>query len=908
MRRPRLWLWLLGLCLLPLSFPFCAVLAEAGQARKSGCPSPCRCEEDGVLVRVDCSDLGLAAIPANLSVFTSYLDLSMNNITELPQNGLFNIHFLEELRLAGNDLTHIPMGAFAGLYNLKVLMLQNNWLREVPEEALQNLQNLQSLRLDANHISVVPPNCFNGLVSLRHLWLDDNALTDIPIEALRSLPCLQAMTLALNRIPHIPDNAFGNLSSLVVLHLHNNRIHSLGKKCFDGLHSLETLDLNYNNLDEFPVAIRALANLKELGFHTNNIQSIPDHAFAGNPSLLTIHFYDNPIQFVGKSAFQHLPELRLLSLNGATEITEFPDLTGTISLESLTLTGARITSLPSTVCKQLPNLQVLDLSYNWIQELPSFFGCQKLLKLDLHHNKICEIQRDTFRQLTALRSLDLGWNKIAFIHQESFLSSSLIKLDLTFNLLSSLPVSGLSGLTHLKITGNQALQDLLPIESLHNLRVLEMPYAYQCCAYGSCENSYKLSNQWEKAENNSDDEAHKQDAGMLSGQDDQDLDDLLLDFEDDPKVHHSVQCTPTPGPFKPCDHLFGSWMIRLGVWTIVLLSLVCNGLVATTVFGSPSFFSPPKLLIGLMSVVNTLMGVYSGILAIVDLLTLGRFAKYGAWWENGIGCQIAGFLSVFASEMSIFLLTVAAVERSLSTKCDSKQGKTLGSIKIAATFCVILASIIAMLPLFHIGDYGISPLCFPLPFGEPSTLGFLVALVLLNSLCFLVMTITYTKLYCGLEKGDLHNLWDCSMVKHVAWLLFTNCILYCPVAFLSFSSLLNLTVISPEVIKSILLVILPLPGCLNPLLYILFNPHFKDDLGLLRKHGQLWRRSKQRSLASINSEDAEKQSCDSTQELVTRPGTATGTSCGSANDISAPSTYQMMETCQQSSVTFVHCH
>uniref|UniRef100_A0A4W3KJ91 Leucine rich repeat containing G protein-coupled receptor 5 n=1 Tax=Callorhinchus milii TaxID=7868 RepID=A0A4W3KJ91_CALMI len=763
-------------------------------------------------------------------------DLSMNNITVLPPSALYNLHFLEELRLAGNDLTYIPMGAFAGLYNLKVL------------------------RLDANHISVVPPTSFKGLGSLRHLWLDDNALTEIPVEALCSLLCLQAMTLALNKIPYIPDYAFANLSSLVVLHLHNNRIHSLGKKCFDGLHSLETLDLNYNNLDEFPIAIRALTNLKELGFHSNNIQLIPKQAFVGNPSLLTIHFYDNPIQFVGKSAFQHLPELRTLSLNGATEITEFPDLTGTTSLE----TFYRVEGL----------LFIINIFYMF-----------------------------TYR--------DLGWNKIAFIHQDSFTSlPSLIKLDLTFNLLSSLPVAGLNGLRHLKITGNQALQDLVPVENLPNLRALEMPYAYQCCACGSCKNSYKRDRQWGRAENSSAEEAHKRDTGMLSAQDDHDLDDFSVDFEEDPKVQLSVQCTPMPGPFKPCDYLFGSWMIRLGVWTIVLLSLICNGLVTTTVFGSPAFLSPPKLLVGLMSMVNSLMGCYSGILAVVDMLTLGSFAKYGARWENGTGCQVGGFFAVFASEMSIFLLTIAAVERSLSTKCATKQGKALSSIKIAAVVCAILAFVIAMLPLFHVGEYGISPLCFPLPFGESSTLGFLVALVLLNSFCFLVMTITYTKLFCTLEKGDLDHLWDCSMVKHVAWLLFTNCILYCPVAFLSFSSLLNLTVISPEVIKSILLVILPLPACLNPLLYMLFNPHFKDDLGLLRKHAKLWKRSKPRSLASLNSEDAEKQSCDSTQALVANPGTDTApsTSCGSMDNISVPSNYQMMETCQHSSVTFVHCH
>lgn len=37
------------------------------------CPGRCRCEGDGLLHRVDCSDLGLREIPRNLSVFTSYL-------------------------------------------------------------------------------------------------------------------------------------------------------------------------------------------------------------------------------------------------------------------------------------------------------------------------------------------------------------------------------------------------------------------------------------------------------------------------------------------------------------------------------------------------------------------------------------------------------------------------------------------------------------------------------------------------------------------------------------------------------------------------------------------------------------------------------------------------------------------
>ncbi|XP_032545139.1 leucine-rich repeat-containing G-protein coupled receptor 5 isoform X3 [Chiroxiphia lanceolata] len=880
-RAARAFLLLLLLCL-----PAPRRGARVGGQRPRGCPAPCRCEQDGVLLRADCSDRGLTAVPANLSLFTSYLDLSMNNITKLPSNPVHNLRFLEELRLAGNGLTYIPKGAFAGLFSLKVLMLQNNQLRQVPTEALQNLRSLQSLRLDANHINYVPPNCFSGLVSLRHLWLDDNSLTEIPVQAFRSLPALQAMTLALNKIHYIPDYAFGNLSSLVVLHLHNNRIYSLGKKCFDGLHSLETLDLNYNSLDDFPTAIRTLTNLKELGFHSNNIKSIPERAFVGNPSLIT------------------------MALNGASQLTEFPDLTGTTSLESLTLTGAQITSLPRSACDQLPNLQVLDLSYNLLEDLPCFTACKKLQKIDLHHNEIGEIKADTFRQLAALRSLDLAWNKIKIIHPNAFSSlPSLIKLDVSSNLLSSFPVTGLHGLTHLKLTGNHALQSLITSENFPELKVMEMPYAYQCCAFGACESHYKISSQWNKDENSSIDDFHRKDAGLLQIQDERDFEDFFLDFEEDLKSHHSVQCSPSPGPFKPCDHLFGSWLIRIGVWTIVGLTLICNALVSATVFGSPLDMSSIKLLIALIAVVNALMGMASGVLASVDASTFGSFAQYGAQWESGIGCQITGLLSIFASEASILLLTLAALERAFSLKHAAKfeTKSSIAGAKIAIFFCFILALIIAVIPLLTGSEYGISPLCLPLPFGESTAMGYMVALVLLNSLCFLVMTIAYTKLYCSLEKGELDNIWDCSMVKHIALLLFTNCILYCPVAFLSFSSLLNLTFISPEVIKSILLVIVPLPACLNPLLYILFNPHFKEDFGSLRKQTLLWRRSKHTSLISVNSEDIEKQSCDSTQALVTFTSASISYDMPTSNSL-MPSSYQMTEGCNLSSVAFVPCH
>uniref|UniRef100_A0A8C9ZEJ1 Leucine rich repeat containing G protein-coupled receptor 5 n=1 Tax=Sander lucioperca TaxID=283035 RepID=A0A8C9ZEJ1_SANLU len=653
-------------------------------------------------------------------------------------------------------------------------------------------------RLDANHISSVPIGCFSGLRLLRHLWLDDNSLTEVPMEALSELPALQAMTLALNHISHVPDHAFSKLGRLVVL------------------------DLNYNSLVEFPTAIRSLSHLKELGFHSNNIQSIPEHAFTGNPSLITIFFYDNPIQSVGRSAFQNLPELRTLSLNGAADLTEFPDLTGTKSLESLTITGARITSLPSSVCEQLPNLQLLDLS----------------------------------------------WNRLSTVKPNSFSAlPALTKLDLSSNQLSSLPLIGLQSLTHLRLAGNTQLMELIPREDLPRIRVMELPYAFQCCAFVSCERRGGGSS-WEREETA---DSTGKDMSVLSNQD---WEDFLIEFEDEPKLQQSVHCSPAPGPFRPCLHLLGSWLIRGGVWLIAALSLVSNSLVVLSVFFSPAAsVTPPKLLIGLLALVNGLMGVWSGWLAAVDAWTFGSFWRYGARWESSFLCRLSGFLCVFASQTGLFLLTVTALERCLAATAARRRSSSPLSIRLAICLCFLLGLAVTLPPL--VAGHSSTSLCLPLPSSSSSSsLAFSVSLVLLDSLCFLVMTLAYTRLYCRANKAPPAAEEEVALTRHVAWLLFSDCLLYLPVAFLSLSSLLRLSAAGPEAAKGVLLLVAPLPACVNPLLYILFNPLARQELAALAKRtcGAVGV-SRPDMMDSTYDEDAEKQSCDSTQALVAVGGT-----------------------------------
>uniref|UniRef100_A0A8D3CLM8 Leucine-rich repeat-containing G-protein coupled receptor 4 n=1 Tax=Scophthalmus maximus TaxID=52904 RepID=A0A8D3CLM8_SCOMX len=734
----------------------------------AGCPVGCPCDDDG---GADCSGRGLTAVPAGLSAFSYYLDLSMNNITELPAHVFNNFPYLEELRLAGNDLSFIHPEALSGLHQLKVLMLQNNQLKTVPGAALKNLHALQSLRLDANHITTVPNDSFEGLQQLRHLWLDDNNLTAIPIGSLRHQANLQALTLALNRISYIPDNAFANLTSLVVLHLHNNRIKAIGENCFAGLLNLETL-----------------------------------------------HLYDNPLSFVGASAFQNLSDLHSLMLRGASMMQDFPILTWTNNLESLTLSGTKISSTPA------------DL----------------LLKISFQHNHIQQIERDTFQGLSSLRLLDLSRNEIRVIHPDAFLTlTALTNLDLSMNSLTVIPTTGLSALSQLKLSGNPQMKNVLTAKNLPKLRSISVPYAYQCCAFVGCDSVTSSSEE---------NDIKKSTGG-----------------KDVERISMIMNCSPSPGAFKPCEHLLGNWMIRLTVWFICLVSLVFNSLVLVATF-SPAHRaaghshsltatpSPARLLMGLLALANLLTGTYVGVLTVLDVATWGSFAEFGVWWEMGPGCQITGALAVFSSEWAVLLLSLAAVERSVAVRTilgkvmmsprrngGSHRGCWRGDQRftLAAGLLGLLAAAAACLPLLTAGDQSASPLCLPFAGGESPALSITVFLVLLNALAYLFTAAVYTQMYCHLGRVELADPEQTGALRHVAWLIFTNCIFFCPVAAFSFAPLLTGSAAGgPEIAKSVTLIFFPLPACLNPVLYVFFSPAFREDWLRLRGRGGLTREVK----------------------------------------------------------------
>lgn len=315
------------------------------------------------------------------------------------------------------------------------------------------------------------------------------------------------------------------------------------------------------------------------------------------------------------------------------------------------------------------------------------------------------------------------------------------------------------------------------------------------------------------------------------------------------------------GAFKPCEHLLGSWMIRLTVWFILLVSLVFNGLVLAATFspGRPRPLavplSPPRLLMGLLALANLLTGLYVGVLTALDAATWGSFAEFGVRWETGPGCRAAGALAVFSSEWSILLLSLAAVERSSAVRTilgkvamsPRRGGAGRRRFGLAAGLLGLLAAAAACLPLLTSGGAPASPLCLPFAGGESPALGVAVVLVLLNALAFLLTAAVYTQLYCRLGRTELADPEQTGALRHVAWLIFTNCIFFCPVAAFSFAPLLAGSAAGgPEIAKSVTLIFFPLPACLNPVLYVFFSPAFREDWLRLRGRGGRGREAKAR--------------------------------------------------------------
>lgn len=248
------------------------------------------------------------------------LDISHNEVESLRQLGC--LRHLRELKADGNNITSID--GLEHLDGLVKLSLQSNSIPFV-DFGHCRWSRLEMLNISYNQLDNVQG--LSSLQSLVALNLDGNFLKDLEMK--NPLPRLRILRVSANRLCHLQVAAVPNLRTL---YADNNALSSLVK--VDRLSKLENLSLRNQSG-------------RGLKFLTRDVRDVKRLYLSGNP------------------------------LN--TSLLEEP----CYNLVYLELAACRLTALPEGMARLVPNLRVLNLNYNFLEDVRLLEGLTRLQKLTI---------------------------------------------------------------------------------------------------------------------------------------------------------------------------------------------------------------------------------------------------------------------------------------------------------------------------------------------------------------------------------------------------------------------------------------------------------------------------------------------------------------------------------------------
>ncbi|GFG40111.1 hypothetical protein Cfor_09362, partial [Coptotermes formosanus] len=168
-----------------------------------------------------------------------------------------------------------------------------------------------------------------------------------------------------------------------------------------------------------------------------------------------------------------------------------------------------------------------------------------------------------------------------------------------------------------------------------------------------------------------------------------------------------VMCRPAPDALNPCEDIMGFTWLRVSVWFVVVTAVVGNLAVLLVLLSNMLDLTVPKFLMCHLAFADLCMGAYLLILAVMDVHSSGVYFNFAYGWQIGVGCQVAGFLTVFASQLSIYTLCILTLERWFAITYAIYLNKRL-KLRAAAHIMAggwVYSVTMAALPLFGISSY-----------------------------------------------------------------------------------------------------------------------------------------------------------------------------------------------------------
>uniref|UniRef100_A0A8I3N6M6 Thyrotropin receptor n=1 Tax=Canis lupus familiaris TaxID=9615 RepID=A0A8I3N6M6_CANLF len=611
-----------------------------------------------------------------------------------------------------------------------------------------------------------------------------------------------------------------------------------------------------------------------LKFIETQLKTIPSRAFSNLPNISRIEIRNTrSLTSIDPDALKELPLLKFLGIFN-TGLGVFPDVTKVYSTDVFFI------------------LEITDNPYMASIPANAFQGlCNETLTLKLYNNGFTSIQGHAFNG-TKLDAVYLNKNKyLSAIDKDAFggVYSGPTLLDVSYTSVTALPSKGLEHLKELIARNTWTLKKLpLSLSFLHLTRA-DLSYPSHCCAF---KNQKKIRGILESLmcnESSIRSLRQRKSVNTLNGPFDQEYEEYLGDshagykdnsqFQDtDSNSHYYVffeeqedeilgfgqelknpqeetlqafdshydytvcggnedmVCTPKSDEFNPCEDIMGYKFLRIVVWFVSLLALLGNVFVLIVLLTSHYKLTVPRFLMCNLAFADFCMGMYLLLIASVDLYTHSEYYNHAIDWQTGPGCNTAGFFTVFASELSVYTLTVITLERwyaiTFAMRLDRKISlRHAYAIMVGGWVCCFL---LALLPLVGISSYAKVSICLPMDTETPLALAYIILVLLLNIVAFIIVCSCYVKIYITVRNpqynpGDK----DTKIAKRMAVLIFTDFMCMAPISFYALSALMNKPLITVTNSKILLVLFYPLNSCANPFLYAIFTKAFQRDVFIL---------------------------------------------------------------------------
>ncbi|KAM4866809.1 lutropin-choriogonadotropic hormone receptor isoform 2-T3 [Thomomys bottae] len=564
------------------------------------------------------------------------------------------------------------------------------------------------------------------------------------------------------------------------------------------------------------------AGLTRLSLTYLPVKVIPSQAFRGLNEVVKIEIsQSDSLERIEANAFDSLLNLSEMSICN-TGIQTLPDVTKIFSSEF------------NFILEICDNLYITTIPGNAFRGMNN-----ESITLKLYGNGFEEIQSHAFNG-TTLISLELKENgRLVKIHNRAFqgaLGPSI--LDISSTKLQTLPSYGLESIQTLIATSSYSLKKLPSREKFTNLLDATLTYPSHCCAFRDVpEKEQNFSfNIFENFSKQCESTVRKPNNEMLYSAIFAESELGGWDYDYGFCSPKPLRCAPEPDAFNPCEDIMGYDFLRVLIWLINILAIVGNVTVLFVLLTSRYKLTVPRFLMCNLSFADFCMGLYLLLIASLDSQTKGQYYNHAIDWQTGGGCSAAGFFTVFASELSVYTLTIITLERwhtiTYAVQLDQK-------LRLRHAIPVMLggwlfSALMAVLPLVGVSNYMKVSICLPMDVETTVSQVYILTILILNVLAFLIVCACYVKIYFAVQNPQLmatHK--DTKIAKKMAILIFTDFTCMAPISFFAISAAFKVPLITVTNSKVLLVLFYPVNSCANPFLYAIFTKAFRRDFFLL---------------------------------------------------------------------------